>query len=115
SCGEPGWPKKRPLATALEEAPPRLVTRMRTWPVRFHTRYSPPLKELTVDVYKTSLLVSRTSTRSDRPPLRLSQSSRYSATGWILPSVMVRSTVKELVAYQVAASRSEKPGFWSAR
>jgi hypothetical protein len=59
------------------------------------------------------LAASRTSIRSERP--FASQSSRYSATGWVCPSVRLMSTVK-LLPYQAAATRSPAlPGCWSAR
>ena len=45
----------------------------------------------------------------------LSQSRKYSSRSCDWPSVMLTSTVKLVLEYQVAAMRPEPPGFWSAR
>src|ERR1051326_2472004 len=65
--GEPegGVEKNNPLTTAL--APPVRVTRRIRCPLRFHTRYWPPLKLVTLRVSSTALVpASRMSTRSAR-------------------------------------------------
>src|ERR1019366_2081024 len=66
-------PKNKPLTTAFELGLV-LVTRRITWPLRFHTRYSPGTKLATDRVSRTLLLASIPSTFSVRP--LLSQSTR---------------------------------------
>ena len=48
-------------------------------------------------------VASTTCSVSDRPPKYVSQSSAYSATWCVLPSVMLTSNEKAELLYQVAA------------
>src|ERR1035437_5008294 len=65
-------PKNKPLTTAFGGLV--LITRRITWPLRFHTRYSPGTKLATDRVSRRLLLASITSTLSVRR--LLSQSTR---------------------------------------
>src|SRR5579872_1577817 len=107
--------KKMPLATAVVPLiPPVSVTRMVTWPVRFHRNHTPLLNADAVRVSRTAPPAAfRTSILSTLPVL--SQSSRYKPTSWELPSVRFTSKLKFVGEYQVEAIRSVAAAFCKAR
>src|SRR5208282_1424639 len=96
-------PKNTPLTTALE--PLEYVTWMTTFPVMFHTKYTPLPKFEIVSLSSTAfpLLGSTIVTFSTRPSR--SQSTAYNATRCVNPPVIFRFMVNPvlLLLYHVAA------------